>query len=86
MDVTKAQEQIAKLELESEQAQKRFEGFIKSLPTGEATIDEACTAFRDQGNLQLDIMELRLRVMGDAIQKVGIHGLANLDFKFPMIG
>jgi hypothetical protein len=81
------QDEIARLEAEGAEIQQRFAVLMRGLATGETTIDQACEGFRESANVQLDIAELRLRMVGDAIQSAGIHAFPeSLNFNFPTIG
>ena len=87
MNVNQTKKDITRLEAQAAEAQQRFVELMGGLADGSATIDETCAAFRKSGNLQLDAFELKIRLMGDALQTVGVHGLADsLNFKLPMIG
>lgn len=87
MDISKAQEDIARLEAEANEAQQRFVELMGGMASGESSVDEICAAFRVSGNLQLDIFELRIRIMGHALQSAGFDGLmGELKRSFPMIG
>jgi chromosome segregation ATPase len=87
MNLDHIQEQMARLEKEHETAQKAFAKTMEGLATHNATIGEACEAFRKASTLQIDISEVRLRAIGDVISTVGLPGaLSALNMNLPTIG